>query len=207
MPGDDLVVDPMWQLTRAITIDATPDKVWPWLVQMGHPARRAGWYAPYWLDRALWGIRERSADELIPDLQSLRVADRIPDSRDGSAYFTVETIDPQRALVLFSTTHPLPVYTDVRFSWAFTLEDLGLRTRLVVRARIACQPLVPTWIARPVFGAMLHLGDLVEAGAMLRGIERRAETTTASVCRVQRPTSDAPRRGGEGPPYEDSTAA
>ena len=179
LPGDDLVVGPMWQLTRAVTIAVRPDEVWPWLIQMGHPTRRAGWYTPYWFDRMVWGIRERSADALIPELQALRAGDRIPDSRDGSAYFTVETIDPHRALVLLSTTHPLPVYTDVRFSWAFALADFDARTRLVVRARIGCQPLVPASIAQPVFGAMLRLGDLIEAGAMLRGIKQRAEAPTA----------------------------
>ena len=179
LPGDDLVVDPMWQLTRAISIDATPDEIWPWLVQMGHPARRAGWYAPYWFDRVLWGIRERSADNVMPELQALSASDRVPDSRDGSAYFTVDAINPGRDLVLFSTTHPLPVYTDVRFSWVFVLEDLGQRTRLVVRARIACRPVVPGVIARPVFGALLGIGDFIEGGAMLRGIKRRAEASSA----------------------------
>jgi len=179
LPGDDLVVDPMWQLTRAISIDATPDEIWPWLVQMGHPARRAGWYAPYWFDRVFWGIRERSSDKVMPELQALSASDRVPDSRDGSAYFTVDAINPGRDLVLFSTTHPLPVYTDVRFSWVFVLEDLGQRTRLVVRARIACRPVVPAVIARPVFGALLGIGDFIEAGAMLRGIKRRAEASSA----------------------------
>jgi hypothetical protein len=167
----------MWQLTRGINIDAAPADVWPWLVQMGHPGRRGGWYAPYWFDRLVWGIRERSADVVVPELQTLARGDRVADSRDGSAYFTVEWLDPQRALVLVSTTHPLPVYTDVHFSWAFVLEDLGRGTRLVLRARITCKPLVPGLIARPGFGAMLRIGDLVEAGAMLRGIKRRAETS------------------------------
>jgi hypothetical protein len=109
LQGDDLVVDPMWQHTRAVTIAVRPDEVWPWLVQVGHLTRRAGWYTPYWFDRVMWGIRERGADVVISELQAPRGGDGITDSRDGSAYFTVETVDPHRALVLFSTTHLRPV--------------------------------------------------------------------------------------------------
>ena len=43
MPGDDLIANPGIRLTRAITIEAPPAAVWPWLVQMGY--RRAGWYS------------------------------------------------------------------------------------------------------------------------------------------------------------------
>ena len=42
LPGDDLVPEPMWQSTRAVTIAAPPAQVWPWIVQMGYPAFRAG---------------------------------------------------------------------------------------------------------------------------------------------------------------------
>ena len=65
LPGDGLVVDPMWQATRATTICAPRDTVWPWLVQMGYPTHRAGWYIPYWMDRLLFGIRARSANEIV----------------------------------------------------------------------------------------------------------------------------------------------
>ena len=43
LPGDDLVPTPKGIITRGITIDAPPEAVWPWLVQMGYG--RAGWYS------------------------------------------------------------------------------------------------------------------------------------------------------------------
>ena len=43
MPGDDLVSSPTFCATRAITIHARPEDVWPWLVQMGY--NRAGSYS------------------------------------------------------------------------------------------------------------------------------------------------------------------
>jgi hypothetical protein len=103
LAGDELVPSPMWSSTRAITIDAPPRAIWPWLVQMGFPAHRAGWYTPHWLDRLMWGIHERSADRVRPDLQDLSAGDRVPDSRDWSVYFTVAEVLPERALVLYST--------------------------------------------------------------------------------------------------------
>jgi hypothetical protein len=51
LPGDRAVGDPKWQLTRAVTIARPPAEVWPWLVQIGYPKFRAGWYIPYWRDR------------------------------------------------------------------------------------------------------------------------------------------------------------
>ena len=84
LPGDELVPSPRWQSTRAITIDAPPDAVWPWVVQMGFPSHRAGWYTPHWLDGQMWRIEARSADRIVPELQQLAVGDRVPDSEDGT---------------------------------------------------------------------------------------------------------------------------
>ena len=48
MPADSLVPAPMGVVTHAVTINASPDRVWPWLAQMG--AGRAGWYSYDWID-------------------------------------------------------------------------------------------------------------------------------------------------------------
>jgi hypothetical protein len=177
LAGDGLVVDPIWQATRATTIRAPRDTVWPWLVQMGYPTHRAGWYVPHWMDRLLFGIRARSANEIVPELQQLAVGDRVPDSRDGQvAYFTVAAIEKDRALVLLSHTHPMPIYRDVSFCWAFVLADADENTRLIMRARVSYTPVGPAGLVRASIAAAFGLGDVVQAGAMLRGITRRAES-------------------------------
>ena len=43
LPGDELVPQPRIETTRAITINASPAEVWPWLAQIGY--HRAGWYS------------------------------------------------------------------------------------------------------------------------------------------------------------------
>ena len=135
LPGDELVPWPMWQATRAITIHAPRDAVWPWLVQMGYPTHRAGWYTPYWMDRVIFRVRARSADRIIPELQNLAPGYQARQPRTASSYFTVAEIARAHALVLISHTHPLPIYRDVDFSWAFVLEDddNGADTRLIMQ--------------------------------------------------------------------------
>jgi hypothetical protein len=172
LPGDRIVQRPHWQSTRAITIAAPPDRVWPWIVQMGFPKYRAGWYTPYWLDRVQWGITERSADRIVPELQRLAVGDRVPDSHDWSVYFTVTELEPARALVLHSTRHILKPMRSHDFSWAFVLQPQGAgATRLLIRARSRLEP----WPARVVLGPAIAIGDFVNASMMLRAIRGRAE--------------------------------
>jgi hypothetical protein len=175
LPGDDLVARPLWESTRAITIDAPPGEVWPWIVQMGFPAFRAGWYTPYWLDRLQWGIEDRSADEIVPGLQELAVGDRVPDSADWSVFFSVREVDPAHALVLHSTRHVMRPMRSNEFSWAFVLEPReGGRTRLLIRARGRMEPR----LARVVLGPLISVGDFLNASAMLRGIRSRAEAAS-----------------------------
>jgi len=69
MIGDELRIDPELNATRVVTINGTPEQIWPWLIQMGY--KRAGFYAFDNLDNA--GIP--SADSIIPQLQNLQVGD------------------------------------------------------------------------------------------------------------------------------------
>jgi hypothetical protein len=186
LPGDDLVPSLMWHSTRAIAIDAPPEDVWPWLVQMGFPSHRAGWYTPHWLDRLTFGIKDASAEEIRPDLQHLERGDRVPDSDDWSVYFTVATVDPPHALVLHSTRHVIMPIRRIDFSWAFVLRALpGGRTRLLIRARANYAPRWAVFFVELVVG----VADYLNAGAMLRGIKARAEGRTA-----MRPTAPPAQR-------------
>ncbi|MGZ6670424.1 MAG: hypothetical protein ACXVH3_37885, partial [Solirubrobacteraceae bacterium] len=110
-----------------------------------------------------------------PELQNLAPGDRVPDSPDGVvSYFTVAEIAEGRALVLISHTHPLPIYRDVDFSWAFVLEDAGADIRLIMRAQVAYTPVGPRPIIRFLVAAGFGIGDVLQAGAMLGGIKARA---------------------------------
>jgi hypothetical protein len=175
LPGDDLVPRPNWQATRGVTIDAPREDVWPWLAQMGFPTHRAGWYTPYWLDRALFGIRAHSADRILPEFQDLHVGDQVLDSQRGNSYFIAAQVDPSGTLVLHSHTHPLPIYRDTNFSWAFVAQPALSDTRLLMRARIAYTPVWPAPVVKSLVLVGFGIGDLLQAGAMLLGIKQRAE--------------------------------
>src|SRR6266702_5018106 len=69
MPGDDVVKQPTFNATRAVTIQARPEEIWPWLVQIG--VTRAGWYSYDWLDN----LGKPSAQRLLPQFQQVAVGD------------------------------------------------------------------------------------------------------------------------------------
>jgi hypothetical protein len=184
LPGDELVAEPVWEATRAADIDVPIADLWPWIVQMGFPTHRAGWYTPFWMDRLLFGITARSADCIVPDLQGLAVGDRVPDSDRGDTYFTVSRLEPPRALVLLSNTHPLPVYRDVAFSWAFVLQERGSGSRILMRARTSFKAVGPARLVRAMVRCAFGAGDIIQAGGMLEGIRRRAESADTGATRL-----------------------
>ena len=160
LPGDDMLADARAELTHAITIDAPPRDVWPWLVQMG--CQRAGWYSWDALDNA--GVR--SADRIIPELQDLAVGDVLPMRPTGDAGFTVLRIEPERALVLGNAA---PQWEG---TWAFVLEPIGPdRTRLVTRYRAAYPPSIRMALFRPWMAAV----HTVMERKQLRTIKHHAE--------------------------------
>jgi hypothetical protein len=71
MPGDSLLRPGAPSTTRAITINASPRDVFPWLLQIGYG--RGGWYSYDWIDND----GKRSVYRIDPALQSLAVGDRI----------------------------------------------------------------------------------------------------------------------------------
>src|SRR5690242_10975864 len=105
-PGADLVPGGERSPTMAVTIEATPDQVWPWLLQLG--SDRGGWYSWDFLDN---GGRP-SADVVHPEWQDLAVGDQLRfwalgQRRDA---YRVAVIEPGRFLGLYG-------YTDYRGTW------------------------------------------------------------------------------------------
>ena len=175
LPGDELVDHPTVVTNHAVTIPAPPDRVWPWLVQMGW--HRGGWYTARWVDRLLFPANWPSATELVPELQRpLAVGDRIPDGPPDTAWFVAEHVDPPHLLVLHSTTH-LPAAWRARlgasidWAWTFTLADAhNGGTRLLLRVRGQTSP----WWLTATYVAALVPADYIMARSMLAGISRRA---------------------------------
>jgi hypothetical protein len=94
LPGDTLVPDAAARVMHAVTIAASPERVWPWLVQMG--SGRAGWYSYDWIDND----GRPSATEIIPEFQRIAPGDVLPSLPGATDSFIVAAVDPQRDLVL-----------------------------------------------------------------------------------------------------------
>ena len=166
MPGDELVPGAQYRTTRAITIDAPPEAVWPWLVQVG--CQRGGFYSDDLLDN----LGRPSARTILPQWQQLRIGQWVPMSPgtpDERTAFRVESFVEDESLL----------WTKPDSTWAWRLTPLpGGRTRLVTRVHALYD-----W-SRP-FDALLgvvlmELGDFAMMRRMLRGIKDRAESLAAS---------------------------
>jgi hypothetical protein len=166
LPGDDLLQDADMLSTRAITIEAPPSDVWPWLVQMG--SGRGGAYTYDWIEN-LFGLGMHSADEILPQFQHLAVGDVLP-MGDGGAGMRVEICDPPRTLVFRSE--------DGQWVWIFSLTEQGDATRLISRNRIAENG---ASIGRRLADRLImEPGSLVMERKMLAGIRDRAEALAMS---------------------------
>jgi hypothetical protein len=180
LPGDDLCAAPQATTTHAITIDAPPEHVWPWLVQMGWG--RGQWYTARWVDRLLFPDNGPSADHLVAEWQHLAVGDRVLDGApDKHTAFVVRLLEPPRHLVLHSGEHLPPGWAEkygasIDWSWAFVLDRLpGGRTRFLLRSTLHLEP----WWVKAFYLAVIVPADFVMARQMLHGVKARAEATTA----------------------------
>jgi hypothetical protein len=177
MPGDGIVSKPQFVITHGITIDAPPESVWPWLVQMGW--HRGGWYTARWVDKLLFSANRASADQIVEELQDLQVGDFIPDGPlETECGFVVEQLEPPALLVLQSSSH-LPLEwrregrASVDWTWVFNVGalDSGGRARLIFRWRAATKP---WWLTLSTWAVILP-ADFLMSRDMLRGVKARAE--------------------------------
>lgn len=177
LPGDEIIAHPTVTTNHAITIDAPPESVWPWLAQMGW--HRGGWYTARWVDRLLFAANWPSANRVIPELQDVQVGDFIPDGPpETKCGLIVEQVEPNRVLVLHSTSH-LPASWRAKhkaaldWSWVFVLGPLdeGTRTRYHFRSRWTT---APWWFTA---GGWLGIvpADFIMSHDMLKGVKSRAE--------------------------------
>jgi len=159
MPGDELIPD-VRPATRAITIAATAEEVWPWLVQLGFG--RAGWYSYDWIDNDF----KRSADRILPEYQNLGAGDEILMAPELG--LTVSTIDPPRSIV--------SMMNDGTTSWCLGLYPVeGTGTRLVSRWR----PKAPSPAVRLFQFVLIEPGNFIMEQKMLRTIRDRVESTVS----------------------------
>jgi hypothetical protein len=161
LPGDELLEDADGIATRAITIDAPPAAVWPWIAQMG-PSPRGGAYTYDWIENLL-GLNMHSADRVLPEYQHPQVGEGFGYGRNKMSFKIVE---PEQVLASQSA--------DGNWVWTFVLEEQDSRTRLISRNRFRLPKLKDKIGMIP-----MEPGSLIMEHKMLDGIKQRAERLAA----------------------------
>lgn len=164
MPGD---LDHIgW--TRGITVNASPEEIWPWLVQWGQG--RGGWYSYDWLEN-LFGFGIHTADRILPEHQNLKIGDPICMAR-GFCTSHVTVLEPNRWLSWQAKDeNGNPVWT---FTFGlFPVDDS--HTRLIVRESFRSDFMPPA----AVFA--LEIPDVVMEQKALHTVKSRAEGIAESV--------------------------
>ena len=176
-PGDELSPKPASLATRAITIRASADEIWPWLAQIGQD--RGGFYSYSWLEN-LVGARIHNADRLLPGQQSRQAGDTVwmtPRERyGGRGCVRVARLEPDRDMVFVSPEDYDCVVTKglaPNGTWAFILDPIDERTtRLIVRSRSGAK-------ANPFRFLLFDPAHFIMERKMMLGIRDRAEARAA----------------------------
>jgi len=162
MPGDALVPVSQFTATRAVTINAPPEQVWPWLMQVGY--RRAGFYSYDFLDN----LGRPSAEEIQPEWQGMTVGNVIAPMANpptSQTSFVIAELAPVSSVL----------WAKPDSTWSWLLEPLpGGRTRLVTRLKQHYR----VGLRLPVTLILAEFGDFPMMRKMLLGIKERAERTS-----------------------------
>ena len=158
MAGDEVIKSPTFNATRAVTIQARPEHIFPWIVQMG--VTRAGWYSIDLLDN----LNRPSAEVILPEFQNLHAGDVIPMSPDGKSGTYVKDFVSNQWMLWGDEGG------DSTWVWGLYPID-ETHTRLITRVRVKYHWLSPTII----FSMLVEFTDIVMMRKCMLGIQRRAE--------------------------------
>ena len=168
MMGDEFLVNPEFNATRAVEINASPEEIWPWIVQMGNT--RAGFYGFDNLDNG--GVP--SADTILSEYQDLQAGDSIPGGvYKGKVWYLMEVkrMEPGKEMLwVFLEGTP---WEGATWSWGlYRIDDE--RTRLVSRLR---QKYTLNSLQQVVSCSIIDAIEILMMRTTLRGIKYRVERT------------------------------
>ncbi|HXZ73283.1 MAG TPA: SRPBCC family protein [Streptosporangiaceae bacterium] len=168
MPGDDIVPRAQFNATRAITIQAAPEDVWPWIAQLGYG--RGGFYTYDLVDNA----GQRSTDRIIDEYQHIKVGDLIPmfhESHGLAIAYKVDSLQVNEWMMWVHRPHENHP-PDSTWSWQLTRLPAE-RTRLVTRMKQDYRWHTPRLAMFNLI--LMEFGDFAMERRMLKGIKVRAE--------------------------------
>jgi hypothetical protein len=176
-PGDDLFPTYASDATHAITIHASPEKIWPWLMQIGQD--RSGFYSYTFLEN-VFGCDMPKVEHLVPDWKARAAGETVwfcdPKRFPGQGKMIPAVIEPERAYALVMQHDWERLQNGGRIHdgmWSFTLLPVSdQETRLIVRARGGTPPTFASRLTGRLFWEPAHF---VMEQKMLRTIRDLAE--------------------------------
>lgn len=150
LPGDEYVPHPHGGYTQSISIRASPETVWPWLVQTGQD--KGGFYS-YELLENIAGCNIHNKDYIVPACQSIKVGDSLI-MHPKAPVIPVAIVEPARVLAYGGRQD-----ADTGNIWIFFLKQEGEQTRLIVRWTFQYKPalankIMYNWIVEPLGAVM-----------------------------------------------------
>ena len=165
--GDELVPDANMVYNQLITVSASAEEVFPWIVQLGKG--RGGWYLTTQVER-IFPRAWRATRRVEPQWQSIVPGDRVEDyGFDASQdYFIVAAKSPPTELVYQSDTY------GCSFTWALLLHESVDRAETVVHLRFRGK-IQATGVKRWCILTGGEWMDWLSTRPMLAGLKERVE--------------------------------
>jgi hypothetical protein len=161
LPGDDFSRFAYHTITHAVNIQAPPEVVWPWIVQIGQD--RSGFYSHTFLEN-LVGCRMPRVHRIMPEWQTRAPGDTVwlaaPAKFGGRARMVAIIVEPQRSLTLATPDDWKRFQSGddgLETTWTFALlPKPGGSTRLIARLRSVAHPGLTTRAVNAVFWEPAH---------------------------------------------------
>ena len=180
LPGDALLPDTAGQVTHAVTINATPEEIWPWLMQLGQD--RSGFYS-YTLFENLFRCEMSKVERIVPEWPTRTNGEIVwfctPKRYGGSGKMIAAVVDPLRAFAMVAPGDWQRIQAGGHGEeglWEFVLQPVGpQQTRLIARIRGGLPRTVAQRVVSLFFWEPAHF---VMERKMLLTIKELAERNT-----------------------------
>jgi len=179
LPGDEIIHEVRYSYTHAKNIEAPPDIIWQYLMQLG--CDRAGWYSIDLLDHD----GKPSVNHLVKGWETRNIGDKLaatPNDRDG--FFDVYAVNHENYFVIGG--HSRRLGKEFRMSWSFALESIGVdATRLITRVRLNIEPGFNSWLQGTLIAPLIHgIMQHVQLKTLKRYAERDAMLRQSNISKM-----------------------
>jgi hypothetical protein len=177
LPGDELFPVFQGEATHAITVHASAQQIWPWLMQIGQD--RSGFYSYTFLENTI-GADMPKVEHLVSEWKPRTVGETVwfatPKRFDGRGRMVAARVEPERSFVMVGPDDWKRLRSEERAQdgfWSFTLQPLGNgQCRLIARVRSGKAPTLMSAATGRLFWEPMHF---IMEQKMLRTIRDLSE--------------------------------